>query len=184
MDSIKQKQWKEIIRKVPDYPKPGILFFDITSVFLHPEIYREMIDAVCEEAKKFSPDFVASVEARGFLFGAPAALKLGIPFVPVRKKNKLPGKVKEKSFSLEYGKDVVAVHENDIPRGGRCLLIDDLAATGGTLAACCEMIEECGAEIAAVGCIIGLPFLPYREALKHYPVFTLMEFESEKQEEL
>lgn len=184
MEQMKSQEWKAVIRKVPDFPKPGILYFDITSIFLKPDVYKEMLDAFCEKAKVYRPDFIASVEARGFLFGAPLALMLGIPFIPIRKKNKLPGKVREKSFSLEYGKDIVAIHEEDVPHGGRCLLVDDLAATGGTLNACCEMIEECGAEIAAVGCVIGLPFLSFRKVLKRYPVFTLVDFQSENREEL
>lgn len=184
MEQMKSQEWKAVIRKVPDFPKPGILYFDITSIFLKPDVYKEMLDAFFEKAKVYRPDFIASVEARGFLFGAPLALMLGIPFIPIRKKNKLPGKVREKSFSLEYGKDIVAIHEEDVPHGGRCLLVDDLAATGGTLNACCEMIEECGAEIAAVGCVIGLPFLSFREVLKRYPVFTLVDFQSENREEL
>lgn len=183
MEQLKSEEWKAIIRKIPDFPKPGILYYDITSIFLNPTIYREVLDALFEKAQAFKPDFVAAIEARGFLFGAPLALRLGVPFVPIRKKNKLPGKVREKTFSLEYGSDTVAIHEEDVKKGSRCLLIDDLAATGGTLNACCEMIEELGAEIAAVGCVIGLPFLPFREVLSRYEVFTLVDFHSEKKEE-
>lgn len=179
MESLKEQEWKELIRKVPNFPKEGILFFDVTSIFLKPTVFQEMVKTLAERVRRYSVEFVASVEARGFLFGAPLALELGVPFIPIRKKNKLPGRVMEKRFQLEYGEDVVAVHCDDVPAGGRFLLMDDLIATGGTLKASCEMLEECGATVAVIGGIIGLPFLPYKEVLKDYPIETLVHFESE-----
>lgn len=179
MESLKEQEWKDFIRKVPNFPKEGILFFDVTSIFLKPTVFQEMVKTLAERVRRYSVEFVASVEARGFLFGAPLALELGVPFIPIRKKNKLPGRVMEKRFQLEYGEDVVAVHCDDVPAGGRFLLMDDLIATGGTLKASCEMLEECGATVAVIGGIIGLSFLPYKEVLKDYPIETLVHFESE-----
>ncbi len=168
------------IRKIPDFPKKGILFYDITSILMNPEAFRYCIDTICSRADTTDLSAVAAVEARGFIFGAPIAEKLGLPLVLVRKKGKLPGQTAEKEFTLEYGTDVIQVHTGDIKKGGRVLLIDDLVATGGTLKAAAELITECGGSVSEIFCIIGLPFLNDFVPLKDYNLKTLINYTHEK----
>ncbi len=168
------------IRKIPDFPKKGILFYDITSILMNPEAFRYCIDTVCSRAETKDLSAVAAVEARGFIFGAPIAEKLGLPLVLVRKKGKLPGQTAEKEFALEYGTDIIQVQRDDIKKGGRVLLIDDLVATGGTLKAAAELITECGGSVSEIFCIIGLPFLNDFVPLKDYNLKTLINYTHEK----
>lgn len=167
------------IRKIPDFPKPGILFYDITSILTNPKAFRYCIDAMAETYRDSPVDAVACIEARGFLFAAPFAERLGLPLVLVRKKGKLPGKVIEKTFTLEYGTDTIQVHEDDLQAGKHYLIVDDLIATGGTVKAVCDIITEAGASVHEVFCVIGLPFLPYKDLLSSYTVRTLIEYDSE-----
>ncbi len=166
----------DAIRKVPDFPKPGILFYDITSVLANPDAFRYCVDSMVKLYKGADIDAVAAIESRGFLFAAPLADRLGIPLVLVRKKGKLPGKTIAKSYSLEYGTAEIEIHEADIPKGGRVLLIDDLIATGGTLRAAADVLIQGGAEPVGVFGVIGLPFLHYEETLKGLEVRTLIEY--------
>ncbi len=169
----------QAIRKIPDFPKKGILFYDITSILTTPEAFQHCIDRMCELYKDVTVDAVACVEARGFVFAAPFAYRMGIPLILVRKKGKLPGKTREKHFDLEYGQDIVAIHESDVNKGDRVLIVDDLIATGGTVKAAGELIEEMGGSIAGVFGVIGLPFLDYEVLLSQYEIQTLINYDSE-----
>lgn len=166
----------DAIRKVPDFPKPGILFYDITSVLSKPDAFHYCVDAMVKLYKGAELDAVAAIESRGFLFAAPLADRLGIPLILVRKKGKLPGKTIAKSYCLEYGTAEIEIHEADIPKGGRVLLIDDLIATGGTLRAAADILEAGGAVPAGVFGVIGLPFLHYEKALEGLEIRTLIEY--------
>ncbi len=167
------------IRRVPDFPKPGILFFDVTSIFTNPPAFKHCIDRMVEiySAKKL--DAIAAVESRGFLFAAPLAERLGIPLVLIRKKGKLPGEVYSASYSLEYGEATIEAHKADIEKGKKYLVIDDLIATGGTLNASRNLIEQGGASVMEFFGVIGIPELNYNDALAPVPVTTLVDL-SEK----
>ncbi|WP_191014768.1 adenine phosphoribosyltransferase [Treponema zioleckii] len=167
------------IRRVPDFPKPGILFFDVTSIFTNPPAFKHCIDRMVEIYSAKKPDAIAAVESRGFLFAAPLAEKLGIPLVLIRKKGKLPGDVYSASYSLEYGEATIEAHKTDIEKGKNYLVIDDLIATGGTLNASRNLIEQGGAHVMEFFGVIGIPELNYTDALAPIPVTTLVDL-SEK----
>lgn len=167
------------IRKIEDFPKPGILFYDITSILADPKAFTYCIDRAVELYGDSRVDAIAAVEARGFLFAAPLAQRLGKPLVLVRKKGKLPGRTLEKSFDLEYGQDIIQIHADDVYPGQHVLIIDDLIATGGTIEAAAKLFEEAGAVVTDIFGIIGLPFLPYKQVLSSYRVTTLIEYDSE-----
>lgn len=167
------------IRRIPDFPKPGILFYDITSVLVNPEAFKYVIDQMVSIYKDKKIDAVAGVESRGFIFAAPFAEKLGIPLILIRKKGKLPGDTYECSYSLEYGSATVEVHKADIKKGQNILVVDDLIATGGTLAAAKNLIEQGGAEVTDFFGVIGLPFLNYQKILENCNVTTLINYDSE-----
>jgi len=164
------------IRKVPDFPKKGILFYDITSVLTSPEAFRFCVDSMVKLYKGERLDAVAAVESRGFLFAAPLCDRLSLPLILVRKKGKLPGKTRSRKYALEYGEAEVEIHEADIPSGGRVLIVDDLIATGGTIKAAAEILVEGGATPTGAFSVIGLPFLHYEETLAGLPVRTLIEY--------
>lgn len=168
-----------VIRKVPDFPKPGVLFYDITGILAVPEAFKYCIDRLEAMCKDRSIDAIAGIEARGFIFAAPLAERLGVPLALVRKLGKLPGKAYEKSFELEYGCDTVCVHEVDVVAGTNVLLVDDLIATGGTLKAAASLFEEHGANVVGFLGVIGLPFLDYAQVLEGYPVDVLLEYDGE-----
>lgn len=167
------------IRRIPDFPKPGVLFYDITSVLVNPESFKYVIDQMISIYKDKKIDAVAGVESRGFIFAAPFAEKLGIPLILIRKKGKLPGDTYECSYSLEYGTATVEVHKEDIKKGQNILVVDDLIATGGTLAAAKNLIEQGGAEVTDFFGVIGLPFLNYQKVLGNCNVTTLINYDSE-----
>lgn len=167
------------IRRIPDFPKPGVLFYDITSVLVNPEAFKYVIDQMVSIYKDKKIDAVAGVESRGFIFAAPFAEKLGIPLILIRKKGKLPGDTYECSYSLEYGTATVEVHKADIKKGQNILVVDDLIATGGTLAAAKNLIEQGGAEVTDFFGVIGLPFLNYQKVLGNCNVTTLINYDSE-----
>jgi adenine phosphoribosyltransferase len=167
------------IRKVPDFPQKGVLFYDITSILTSPEAFRYCVDSMVELYQGKSIEAIAAIEARGFLFASPFAVRLGIPLILIRKKGKLPGEKKSKSYELEYAQAEVEVHVEDVPRGGRILLTDDLIATGGTLSAARELITECGGVVSGVFGVVGLPFLNFRKALPGLEIKTLIEYDSE-----
>ncbi|MDR0449910.1 MAG: adenine phosphoribosyltransferase [Treponema sp.] len=167
------------IRKVPDFPKKGILFYDITSVLCQPEAFRYCVGAMADRYRGKGIDAVAAIEARGFLFAAPFAGELGIPLILVRKKGKLPGETRSVKYQLEYGEAEVEIHVADLRPGMKVLLTDDLVATGGTLRAARELITGCGALVPEIFGVIGLPFLGYEETLAPTPVHTLIQYHGE-----
>lgn len=169
----------DYIRKVPDFPKPGILFYDILSVVADSKAFRFCIDSMVELYQNKQIDAVAAIEARGFLFAAPFADRLQIPLILIRKKGKIPGKTFSVKYMLEYAQAEVEIQPDDVPKGGRVLLVDDLIATGGTLNAAKELITKSGAVVPEIFGVIGLPFLKYSETLGNIPVRTLITYDSE-----
>ena len=165
-----------LIRDIPDFPKSGILFKDITPVLGHATAFREVIDALTEQAAGFAPDMIAGTESRGFLFGAPVALALGVGFVPIRKAGKLPSHTEREEYALEYGMATIEVHRDAILPGQRVLVIDDLLATGGTAGASVRLIEKLGGKVVGVSFVIELSFLGGREALNGYEVRSLLTY--------
>lgn len=166
----------DAIRKIPDFPKPGILFYDITSVLADPEAFGYCVDAMFKLYKNLEIDAVAAIEARGFIFAAPFCYKLGLPLLLVRKQGKLPGKTIAQSYDLEYGSATLEMHVDDILKGSRFLIVDDLIATGGTVSATSAMLRSRGAEPLRAFSVIGLPFLNYHKTIKNLPVDTLIEY--------
>ena len=169
----------DYIRKVPDFPKKGILFYDITSIMIQPKAFNFCIDTMVEIYRDKQIDAVAAIETRGFIFASPFAYIMKIPLILIRKKGKLPGKTLSKKYSLEYGEAEIEIQEEDIPKGGRVLLLDDLIATGGTLNASRELLKQSNAEIPEIFGIVGLPFLNYEKILAPTPVRTLINYNSE-----
>jgi len=164
------------VRDVPDFPKPGILFKDITPVLSDGKLFRLAIETMAATAASVQPDLIAGIDARGFIFGAAVAEKLGIGFVPVRKKGKLPYRSKSVAYALEYGEAVIEVHEDAFPHGERVVLMDDLLATGGTAAAACELIRATGGNLVQVQFLIELSFLGGRKALGDIPVHSVITY--------
>lgn len=162
------------ICEVPNFPKEGILFYDITPLLAAPEAYQEAVDAIANEIAKTSPDVLIAPEARGFFFGVPVALKLGIPFVPIRKKGKLPRKTLEIESSLEYGTATLCVHEDAIKPNMRVAIIDDILATGGTAKAMCDIIELQKAQVACCAFFMELEFLKGRELINRDNVVSIL----------
>jgi adenine phosphoribosyltransferase len=162
------------IRSIPDFPKAGILFKDITPLLADATLFAASIDLLIGEFKPGMVDAVVGIDARGFIFAAAAALRLHAGFVPIRKKGKLPYQTHEQDYALEYGTATVAVHVDALKSGSRVLLIDDLLATGGTAAAAATLVEKLGAEILQISFLIELSFLGGREKLKGFPVRSLV----------
>jgi len=169
----------DYIRKVPDFPKKGILFYDITSILASPAAFQYCVDSMVSIYKGKSIDAVAAIEARGFLFAAPFAIVMKIPLIPIRKKGKLPGITLSKKYILEYAQAEIEVHREDVPAGKRVLIMDDLIATGGTLKAARELLEAGGAIVPEVFGILGLPALNYEKILAPTPVTTLIQYQGE-----
>jgi len=162
------------IRNVPDFPKPGIQFKDITPVLADARLFAGAIDLLTERFKPGSVDAVVGIDARGFIFAAAAAVKLNAGFIPVRKKGKLPYQTIEQAYALEYGSATVAIHTDALKPGSRVLLVDDLLATGGTAAAAAALVKKLGGQILEAGFLIELKFLNGREKLKDYPIRSLV----------
>jgi len=165
-----------LIRDIPDFPKSGILFKDITPVLGDAAAFQEVIDRFVAQAQGLSPDLIVGVESRGFLFGTPIALALGIGFVPIRKVGKLPAETIQEEYALEYGTAAVEVHRDAIRPGQRVLIVDDLLATGGTAAAAAKLVEKLGGEVAGFSFLIELAFLSGRNALSGYDVHSLLTY--------
>ena len=168
-----------VIRKVPDFPKPGILFYDVTGILVNPEAFRYCVNEAHRRFADRGIDAIAAIDARGFVFGSTLAYRLGVPLVLVRKNGKLPGETYQKSFELEYGEDTVEVHKADVRAGSKMVIVDDLIATGGTLEATAELLTKGGAEVAGIFAVIGLPFLNYAERLGRWDVQTLIDYHGE-----
>lgn len=166
----------DAIRKVPDFPKPGILFYDITSILANPDAFRHCVDSMERLYRDERLDAVAAIESRGFVFAAPLCDRLGLPLLLVRKKGKLPGKTLGRSYQLEYGQAEIEMHAADIPSGGRVLIVDDLIATGGTIRAAADLLRDGGAEPIGAFAVVGLPFLDYRSVTGDLPIRTLIEY--------
>ena len=171
-------QLKQFIREVPDFPKPGINFYDITTLLKHPEGLRLTVDALAKTFEGEQVDAVLGIEARGFIFAPALAYSLGAGFVPVRKPKKLPAEVARISYDLEYGQDTLEIHRDAISQGHRVLIADDLLATGGTARAVCDLVESLGGEIAGLAFVVELEFLPGRERLAGYDVRSLIKYQS------
>ena len=164
------------IRSIPDWPKKGILFRDITPLLAEPKAFTAAVDALCAGFTGQAIDYVAAVEARGFIFGAAVAERLGAGFVPIRKKGKLPFKTESVTYDLEYGSDTVEMHCDAISKGAKVLMVDDLLATGGTMAAACKLIEKIGGEIAGITFLIELGDLAGRSKLTGYKISTVISY--------
>ncbi len=169
-------QLKKFIVEVPDFPKPGISFKDITPVLKTPEAYRFVIDRMYDEYRDAGIDLVLGIESRGFFFGAPLALKLGKGFIPVRKPGKLPRERISASYALEYGVDALEVHRDAIRNGQKVVLIDDVLATGGTIAACAQLVRKLGGEVVGIGFLMELTFLMGRQKLEGEKVFSVVQY--------
>lgn len=159
------EQIKKAIRDIPDFPKPGIVFKDITPILKDPALCDDILDAFVEKLKDTPIDVVAGVESRGFLFGLSLAGRLGVPFIPVRKAGKLPFTIKQKAYKLEYGTATIELHTDAFEPGQRILIHDDLLATGGTVTAASELIQEMGGIVAGFSFVVGLGFLNGRERI-------------------
>ena len=170
---------KQYIRDVPDFPKKGIIFKDITTLLKNPVALKLTLDILYDRVKDLKIDKVVGIEARGFIFGAMLAEKLNAGFVPLRKPGKLPAEVYKQTYDLEYGTDTIEIHKDAISKGDRILLHDDLLATGGTSKAACELIEKIGGKMVYALFIIELGFLNGREKLKDYKVDSLINYTSE-----
>ena len=167
---------EKYIRSIPDWPKKGILFRDITPLLANARIFEAAIEALCTDFREASVEYVAAVEARGFIFGAAVAEKLRAGFVPIRKQGKLPFKTEKVTYDLEYGSDTLEVHSDAIKTGARVLMVDDLLATGGTMAAACKLIEKIGGQIAGVAFLIELGELAGREKLRQYKIKSIISY--------
>lgn len=167
---------RAVVRDVADFPKPGIVFKDITPILADASLFRDAISLLCETAKGTPIDKVVGIDARGFIFAAAVADRLGAGFIPVRKKGKLPWKTRQTSYALEYGEAVVELHEDAVKPGERVLVVDDLLATGGTAAAALELLDGLGAEIVGVSFLIELTFLHGREKLGSHPIHSVLRY--------
>lgn len=168
--------FKEKIAIIEDFPVEGISFKDITPLIGDGETFKAVINFLKDKIEKLDVDYIAGPEARGFIFGVPLAYALGVGFVPIRKKGKLPQEVESVTYDLEYGTDTLEIHKNAFKKGNRVALVDDLLATGGTISACAKLIEKAGGEIVTVDFIVELEDLKGREKLKGYDVFSLINF--------
>lgn len=178
MATINKKQinLKEKIRDIPDFPQPGILFRDITTLLRDPEAFKYVIDSLTDRYKSLKIDFVAAIEARGYMLGAPLAYHLGAGFIPVRKPGKLPWKTIKEEYELEYGKNTLELHTDAVTKGEKVLIIDDLIATGGSSLATKNLIERLGGEIVGFAFVVELTALKGRDLLKGYDVFSLVQY--------
>ena len=167
---------KKYIRSIPDWPKKGILFRDITPLLADPAALTTATEALCADFRGAGIEYVAAVEARGFIFGAAVAEKLGAGFVPIRKKGKLPAKTESITYDLEYGTDTLQVHVDAIKNQARVLMVDDLLVTGGTMASACKLIEKIGGQVAGIVFLIELTELAGREKLGGYKINTIVSY--------
>jgi len=173
------KKLKKIIRNIPDFPKKGIIFRDITPLIGNKETFKFVTDAFAKRYRDKKIDYIISVESRGFIFGAALAYVIGAGLIPVRKKGKLPYQTLEVSYDLEYGKDTLEIHKDAFEKGKRVLILDDLLATGGTTRATIDLVGKLGGEVVEAAFAIELEFLKGREKIKDVPVFSLVKYDKE-----
>ena len=168
---------KKLIREVPDYPKPGILFYDVTTLLKDKQGFHALIDRLCAHYDGHTVDLVAGIEARGFIFAPALAYRLGAGFVPVRKPKKLPSKTASISYALEYGTDTLEIHEDAVKPGNRVIICDDLLATGGTAAATAKLVQQLGGVVEGAAFAVELTFLNGRNKLNGFDVFSLIQYD-------
>ncbi len=169
---------KALIRDVPDFPQPGVLFRDITPLLHDTAAYRYVIDELTERISGHAPDIIVGIESRGFLFGAPIAYKLGLPFVPVRKAGKLPSQRMSVEFALEYGESQLDIHTDALERDQRVVIVDDLLATAGTADGACKLVELLGGNVSALAFVVELTFLNGRERLLERDIISLVTYDA------
>ena len=173
------KDLKQFIREVPDFPKPGINFYDISTLIQDGVGFGLALDRMEEYALSRKAEKVVAIEARGFVFGAALADRMNVGLVIARKPGKLPYKTVSQEYALEYGTDRIEIHIDAVGKGDRILVVDDLIATGGTIAAACKLVEKMGGQVVGISSVIGLDFLPYRDKLKGYDINYLVSYDSE-----
>jgi adenine phosphoribosyltransferase len=173
---ITEETMKQIIRDVPDFPMDGVLFRDITPILQNPRAFNEVVCSIVECVKSMKPDVIVGIESRGFILGAPVALELGLGFIPVRKKGKLPWETVQAEYDLEYGTNIVEIHKDAIESGMKVAVVDDLLATGGTAKASAQLVEELGGIVSGMSFIIELEFLKGRKVLDGYEVCSLVRY--------
>jgi adenine phosphoribosyltransferase len=176
MSDLAQLNLADFIRDIPDFPKPGILFRDITPLLASPAAFRQAIRDMAQPFRAKKIDLVAAAEARGFIFAAPLALELDAGLVPIRKPGKLPSKTLSHTYQLEYGTDTLQIHADAVPPGANVLMVDDLLATGGTVEACCRMIEQAGGCVAGCAFLIELAALEGAKRIARYPTVSLIKY--------
>lgn len=174
--TIDPAELKSRIRSVPDFPKPGILFYDITTLLQDPAGFRMAIDSLALPFQKSGIEIVVGIESRGFILGSAVADRIGAGFSPVRKPGKLPSKTMRASYDLEYGSDALEIHHDAVARGQRVLVVDDLLATGGTARATCDLVKQLGGEVIAVACLIELTFLNGRDKLAGETLHAVLQY--------
>lgn len=177
MSQITELKLTDYIREIPDFPKPGILFRDITPLLACPEAFRAAVRQMAEQVRDCQIDIIAAAEARGFLFASPLALELGAPLVPIRKAGKLPFKTLSHTYQLEYGTDTLQIHADAIAPGSNVLVVDDLLATGGTIEACCRLVENAGGTVVRCAFLIELVALGGAKRIDGHRVVSLLRFD-------
>ena len=174
--TIKKSDLKKWIRDIPNFPKEGIVFKDLSTLLRNKQAFKKSVDLLAKRFKKEKIDYVVGVEARGFIFGSILAYKLNAGFVPIRKKGKLPYKTKSISYQLEYGTDTLEIHEDALHPGSRVLIVDDLLATGGTVRAVADLVKQQQTDIVGLGFLVELKFLKGQERLKEFPIYSIIKF--------
>ena len=170
---------KSFIREVPDFPKEGIVFYDVSTLFQQPEGFRQALDAMEKYVRSIEATKIVAIESRGFIFGAALADRMNLPLVPARKPGKLPYETISEEYALEYGTDKLEMHIDAVGAGERVVIVDDLIATGGTLVAVCALVERLGGVVAGISAVIALTFLPFAEKLSKYDVNYLIGYDTE-----
>jgi adenine phosphoribosyltransferase len=174
---MKKEHLEDYVLTIPDFPEPGIMFRDITSLIQDPDGFADAVDGLTDAVKDLDFDLVLGLESRGFIFGTPIAYNLKKGFIPVRKKGKLPRETVSASYDLEYGQATIEIHKDAIKKGQKVIIVDDLIATGGTLEAACKLVEELGGEVAGIVVVMELAGLNGREKLQKYNVKSLITYE-------
>jgi adenine phosphoribosyltransferase len=176
---MKMIDLKAAIRNIPDFPKKGIVFRDITTLLQDPKAFKHSLDLMEKFTRDKKIDRILGIESRGFIFGGALADRIGVGFIPIRKAGKLPWKTVRYDYELEYGTDSVEMHADALLKGQSVLIVDDLAATGGTLEATCKLVEKAGAKVAGIAVLIDLAYLPWREKVGRYDILSLVKYDSE-----